>query len=59
VEKGGLSTAEHKGSGIQGKTYKKVDGEICRTICDRRSGIVECGEVTIAKFDEDSFSSKC
>ena len=59
MEKGGLSTAEHKESGVQEKTYKKVDGEICGTICDRRSGIVECGEVMIAKFDEDSSGSKC
>ena len=59
MEKGGLSTAEHKGSGVQEKIYKKVDGEICRTICDRRSSIVECSEVTIAKFNEDSSGSKC
>ena len=59
MEKEGLSTAEHKESGVQEKTYKKVDREICGTVCDRRSGIVECGKVTIAKFDEDLSSSKC
>ena len=59
MEKGGSSTAEHKGSGVQGKTYKKVDEEICGTICDRRSSIVECGEVVIVKFDEDTSGSKC
>ena len=54
-----MSTAEHKESGVQEKTYKKVDREICGTVCDRRSGIVECGKVTIAKFDEDLSGSKC
>jgi len=59
MKKGGSSIAEHKGSGVQGKTYKKVDGEIYGTIYDRRSGIIECGEIAIAKFDEDTSSSKC
>jgi len=32
---------------------------ICGAICNRRGSIVECGKITITKFDEDSSSSKC
>ena len=38
---------------------KKVNGEVCWTVCDRRGSIIECSEIAFAKFDEDSSGSKC
>jgi len=59
VEEGRQSNAKYKGLSIQGKTYMKVDGKIHGTICGRGDSIVECGKITITKFNENSSSSKC
>ena len=53
------SDAKYKELSIQGKTYTKVDGKICGTIYDRGGSIVECGKITITKFDENSSGSEC
>ena len=33
--------------------------EVCGTIYNRRSSIIECGKIAITKFDENSSGSKC
>jgi len=59
VEKGRSGTIEHEGSSVQGKTNKKVDGEIRGSVCDRGGCVVERSKITTAKFDENSSGSKC
>jgi len=59
VEEGRQSDAKYEGLSIQGKTCMKVDKKICGAICDRESSIIECGKITITKFDENLSGSKC
>jgi len=40
---------------IQRETCTQADRKICGAIHNRGSSIIECGKVTITKFDENSF----
>ena len=57
--KGRSDVVEYERFIIQRKTNKKVDGEVCGTVYNRRNSIVECGKIAIIKFNENSSSSKC
>ena len=37
----------------------KIDRKICGAICDREGSIIECGKITVTKFNENSSGSKC
>ena len=37
----------------------EIDGKICEAICNRGGSIVECGKITITKFNENLSGSKC
>ena len=52
------SNAKYKELSIQGKTYIEVDGKIHEIICGKEGSIIECGKITITKFNENSSSSK-
>ena len=52
------STIEYQRFGVQGKTYKKVDGEICGAVYDRRSSLIKHSQTMVADFDENTSSSQ-
>ena len=58
-DKGSQFVVEYKRPGIQGKTSEKISGVICRSICHGGGSIYQCGQITTAKFDENSSSSEC
>ena len=51
------SNAKYKGLSIQKETSMQVDREVCRTIHNRESDIIKCGEIAITIFNENSFGS--
>ena len=59
MKEGRQSIIEYQRFGIQGKTCKKADGEICETICDRGSSLVKYSQTMAANIDENTFSSQC
>ena len=53
------SDTKYEGLSIQEKTGTEVDEKIYGAICNRGGSIVECGKITITKFNENSSGSKC
>jgi len=59
VEEGRQNIIEHQGLGVQRKTNKEVDREVCGAVHDRGSSINECGEIAITIFNENLSGSQC
>jgi len=53
------SDAEYERSDIQGTTSKEISGPICWSIYHWWSSFYSCGQIMVAKINENLSSCKC